>query len=274
MEYTDAQRAAIGTLDEPLLIVACAGSGKTQVISQRIVEILRLPGVEPKNIVAFTFTEKAAAELKERVTTLTTAAFGEMTGLAEMFIGTMHGYARDLLQTWVPDAFKRNVLSDIQTRLFIDRNSRASGLTVTDAVVNGHAEEAAAVRQLAAVDAGARHPPRGRRGRDTAAGARCPRRCSGTGSCCADKNYFDFTELLAADGRPARRRRRRRHGRGADPARPRSRPVRRGGRVPGHEPDPGEADRAALPVRGEPVRGRRRRPDDLPVARQRGRPTS
>src|ERR1700751_5775278 len=101
VEYTKAQRAAIGTLDEPLLIVACAGSGKTQVISERIVEILRLPGVEPKDIVAFTFTEKAAAELKERVTELTTAAFPEMTGLAELFIGTMHGYARDLLQTWV-----------------------------------------------------------------------------------------------------------------------------------------------------------------------------
>ena len=67
-----AQAAAIGTLDEPLLIVACAGSGKTQVISQRIVETLKLPGVEPRNIVAFTFTEKAAAELKERVTTLVT----------------------------------------------------------------------------------------------------------------------------------------------------------------------------------------------------------
>ena len=137
MDYTDAQRAAIGTLDEPLLIVACAGSGKTQVISQRIAEILKLDGVEPKNIVAFTFTEKAAAELKERVTTLVTAELGDVTGMAEMFIGTMHGYARDLLQSWVADAFKRNVLSDIQTRLFIDRNSRASGLTVTDAWVNG-----------------------------------------------------------------------------------------------------------------------------------------
>ena len=135
--YTEAQRAAIGTLDEPLLIVACAGSGKTQVISQRIVEILKLDGVEPKNIVAFTFTEKAAAELNERVTTLVTGELGEITGMAEMFIGTMHGYARDLLQTWVSAAFKRNVLSDIQTRLFIDRNSRASGLTVTDAWVNG-----------------------------------------------------------------------------------------------------------------------------------------
>jgi ATP-dependent DNA helicase UvrD/PcrA len=137
MEYTAAQRAAIGTLDDPLLIVACAGSGKTQVISQRIVEILRRPDVEPKNIVAFTFTEKAAAELKERVTNLVTAGFGDMTGLAELFIGTMHGYALDVLQTYVPVAFKYNVLDEIQTRLFIDRNSRASGLTVTEAVVNG-----------------------------------------------------------------------------------------------------------------------------------------
>src|ERR1700722_9210133 len=137
MEYSEEQRAAIGTLDEPLLIVACAGSGKTQVISERIIEILRQPGVEPKNIVAFTFTEKAAAELKERVTTLVTAELGDLTGMAELFIGTMHGYARDVLQTYVPLTFKRNVLDDIQTRLFIDRHSRASGLTVTDAMVKG-----------------------------------------------------------------------------------------------------------------------------------------
>jgi DNA helicase-2/ATP-dependent DNA helicase PcrA len=135
MDYTEAQRATIGTLDEPLLIVACAGSGKTQVISQRIVEILRQPGIEPKNIVAFTFTEKAAAELKERVTTLVTKEFGDVIGLAEMFVGTIHGYALDLLHSHVPFAFKYNVLNDIQTRLFIDRNSRKSGLTVTEAVV-------------------------------------------------------------------------------------------------------------------------------------------
>ena len=137
MEYTTTQRAAIGTLDDPLLIVACAGSGKTQVISQRIVEILRRPNVEPKHIVAFTFTDKAAAELKERVTNLVTAEFGDMIGLAELFIGTMHAYALDALQTYVPAAFKYNVLDEIQARLFIDRNSRASGLTVTDAIVNG-----------------------------------------------------------------------------------------------------------------------------------------
>ena len=59
--YTQAQAEAISCLDEPLQIIACAGSGKTQVISQRIASILSLPGVEPRNVVAFTFTEKAAA---------------------------------------------------------------------------------------------------------------------------------------------------------------------------------------------------------------------
>ena len=58
---------AIACLDEPLQIIACAGSGKTQVISQRIAAILAQPGVEPRNVIAFTFTEKAAAELKERI---------------------------------------------------------------------------------------------------------------------------------------------------------------------------------------------------------------
>ena len=65
-DYTAAQAEAIACLDEPLQIIACAGSGKTQVISQRIAAILSLPGVEPRNVIAFTFTEKAAAELKER----------------------------------------------------------------------------------------------------------------------------------------------------------------------------------------------------------------
>jgi DNA helicase-2/ATP-dependent DNA helicase PcrA len=137
VEYTEAQQAAIVTIDDPLLIVACAGSGKTQVISQRIVEILRRPDVRPGNIVAFTFTEKAAAELKERVTNLVTAEFGNVIGLAELYIGTMHGYALDALQTHVAETFKYGVLDEIQTRLLIDRHSRASGLTTTDAIVNG-----------------------------------------------------------------------------------------------------------------------------------------
>src|SRR3954452_21469879 len=121
--YTPAQAEAIACLEEPLQIIACAGSGKTQVISQRIAKILAQPGVEPRNVVAFTFTEKAAAELKERILGLVEEELGDVTGVAEMYVGTMHGYALDLLQRLVPDTFKFSVLSDITNQLFIDRYS-------------------------------------------------------------------------------------------------------------------------------------------------------
>ena len=127
--YTTAQAEAIATLDEPLQIIACAGSGKTQVISQRIAKILAQPGVVPRNVVAFTFTEKAAAELKERILALVEQELGDVMGLAEMYVGTMHGYALDLLQRLVPDTFKYSVLTDITNQLFIDRYSGKSGLT-------------------------------------------------------------------------------------------------------------------------------------------------
>lgn len=127
--YTPAQREAIDCLGEPLQIIACAGSGKTQVISQRIAGILSQPGVEPRNVIAFTFTEKAAAELKDRVLGIVAEERGEVFGLAEMYIGTMHGYCLDLLQRLVPETFKFSVLTDIRARLLVDRNSRKSGLT-------------------------------------------------------------------------------------------------------------------------------------------------
>jgi DNA helicase-2/ATP-dependent DNA helicase PcrA len=127
--YTAAQAEAIACLDEPLQIIACAGSGKTQVISQRIAAILARPGVEPRNVVAFTFTERAAAELKERIASIVERDLGDITGLAEMYVGTMHGYALDLLQRLVPDKFKFSVLTDITAQLLVDRYSAQSGLT-------------------------------------------------------------------------------------------------------------------------------------------------
>ena len=127
--YTPAQEDAIACLDRPLQIVACAGSGKTQVISQRIAAILARPGIEPRNVIAFTFTEKAAAELKERVLSIVEREVGAVTGLAEMYIGTMHGYCLDLLQRLVPDKFKFSVLTDVTAQLFVDRYSSKSGLT-------------------------------------------------------------------------------------------------------------------------------------------------
>lgn len=127
--YTPSQQAAIECVDRNLQIIACAGSGKTDVVSRRIAELLRVPGVTPGNIVAFTFTDKAAAELKDRVLRRIQDAGGSTLGLAEMFIGTMHAYCLDILQRHVPQTFRYRVLTDVTNRLFIDRHSKESGLT-------------------------------------------------------------------------------------------------------------------------------------------------
>lgn len=133
MNYTQDQLQAIETDDKNLQIIACAGSGKTQVISARVVHILRTKmaqGVTPANIVAFTFTDKAAAELKDRIHRLCREELGTDQGLGDMYIGTIHGFCLNLLQEPPLYRFlKYRVLSEIQQRLFIDRNSRRSGLT-------------------------------------------------------------------------------------------------------------------------------------------------
>jgi DNA helicase II / ATP-dependent DNA helicase PcrA len=66
----DAQRAAVTHFGTPLLIVAGAGSGKTRVLTNRIAYLLAAREVEPTGIIAITFTNKAAGEMKERVAAL------------------------------------------------------------------------------------------------------------------------------------------------------------------------------------------------------------
>lgn len=130
--YTPAQIAAIETLDGNLQIIACAGSGKTQVIAERLAYILEHrweEGVRPRHFVAFTFTDRAAAALKDRIAKRIRARLGNIPGLAEMYVGTIHGYCLDLLQRRVPEYFKYQVLTEVQTKLLVDRNSVRSGLS-------------------------------------------------------------------------------------------------------------------------------------------------
>jgi DNA helicase-2/ATP-dependent DNA helicase PcrA len=129
MPLTNSQQRAIAHDGQNLQLVACAASGKTEVVARRVVHLLQPNHEEsltPGNIIAFTFTEKAAAELKERILTRTRQALGEINGLAEMFVGTIHAFCLDLLKSevWRFEKVKRSEGSPGPTWRFYSAASR------------------------------------------------------------------------------------------------------------------------------------------------------
>ena len=100
----DAQREAVTAPDRPTLVLAGAGSGKTRVLVHRIAWVIRVNGVAPQHVLAVTFTNKAASEMRERIERL----LGFPT--RHLWIGTFHGLAHRLLRIhWREAGFERRL---------------------------------------------------------------------------------------------------------------------------------------------------------------------
>jgi DNA helicase-2/ATP-dependent DNA helicase PcrA len=121
--------AAVQHRGSHVQIIASAGSGKTEVVAQRFAELMA-SGADPAGIIAFTFTERAARELKARISARVEERSGPdaLDRLGAAFVGTIHAYCFRLLQQHVPRYETFDVLDERRLTAFLCREEPALGL--------------------------------------------------------------------------------------------------------------------------------------------------
>ena len=114
-------------------IIASAGSGKTEVVSQRVVDLLA-DSVPADAIIAFTFTEKAANELKARIERRVEERLGAVAldRLTNLSVGTIHAFCFRFLQQRIPRYESYDVLDDNQLTAFLAREANRLNIRQLD----------------------------------------------------------------------------------------------------------------------------------------------
>jgi len=148
----DAQRQAVTAAAEPMLVIAGAGSGKTRVLVHRAAWLISVEDISPQSLLAVTFTNKAAAEMRGRIESLLGIPVGHL------WIGTFHGLAHRMLRRhWREAGLPQNfqiIDSDDQIRLI---KRLLKSLDVDDSVwvpreiqyfINGQKDEGLRPRHL------------------------------------------------------------------------------------------------------------------------------
>ena len=126
---TPEQAEAIAYRKGNLQITACAGSGKTEAISRRVCSLIE-EGVEPLQVIAFTFTERAAAGLQARIKKRIGESMGQgfLDRLGPMFVGTIHSYCLQMLQTHVPRYGNFDMLDENRLAGLLSREHKRIGI--------------------------------------------------------------------------------------------------------------------------------------------------
>lgn len=120
LDLSEAQKSIISHDRGHLRIVACPGSGKTEIVSRRVAHLIK-NGAEPSKIVAFTFTEKAADALKFRIRRALEEECPEKSDFGDMYVGTIDAFCLYMLKKIRPEYKPFEILDGSRRAAFVNR---------------------------------------------------------------------------------------------------------------------------------------------------------